>query len=803
MRSLVALALLVPTVATADTLTSAREQPLREVSHAVAVTVADGVATYKVQRVFANPGKIADEARLEIQLPYGAAATGLRIRARDRWYEGELMEAQRAEKLYQELTGVGRWQPKDPALLYWSWADRLRLRVFPVLPGATSTVEYTLTVPTRYQGGKVYLAYPRPSSAELASPIVTLTPGWGDATTHVTLDGARIAPGAPVVLTPPVEPPWLAAIDHDSAASYAASELVIADGPAARERYGAVTLTLDVEHTYKSDLRIALYPPQGDPLEVFGGDGGADNDVRGTYALTLAPGTPIAGTWRLVLSDHARLDTGTLTSWRLAFGDGKRLAQSADDVPVFVPDAPEGDADSGQVRLEIGPPVIDTMAGRLGRVVASSKHAFARIEVDVAPTLRPLPTRPQVVFAVDASVSQGDDGVEGQLALVEGYLRHVPDAEVEVVVYRRRAVRLWNRFVPAAQVPAALAEARKAGRFTLGNGSALDEGARLAVAALARRTGPLRLVVTTDDRLRDRWRNDDGLAALATLPAAAIVHVVDTSGHGDEVRLTRDDTLRLAPLALAHRGIGATVTGLDSGDKQLAARVLGLVRPVRIDNVAVVGLPAEVTSDLSIPAALDEGVGLRLVAKLADAPKTVEVTGMIWGDKFRRVLQADAAFSRAAAAWVFGEDDHHDLSDAEMMTVALQGPAVSPVTSYLATEPGVRPSVIGLEEHGTGSGAGYGIGLGSLGTIGHGGRTPPDPAPLLRPGVDACVARHRPATGWSVSLELDTTSREIVDVVPGLGAETPVGACVIEAAWAVALPAAFSDRRARYPLTFR
>jgi hypothetical protein len=802
---LAAVLVLCPAVAAADNLTSARDQPLREVSHAVAVTVADGIATYKVQRVFANPGKLADEARLAIQLPYGGAATGLRIRARDRWYDGELMEATRAEKLYQELTGVGRWEPKDPALLYWAWADQLRLRVFPVLPGATSTVEYTLTVPTRYQGGQVHLAYPRPTldaGTNLAPPVVTVQPAWGDATTAIVLDGARIAPGAPVVLVEPPEPAALAGIERIEGHGYAASAIEVPDVPAARERYAQVTVTLDLEHTYRSDLEIELYPPRGEPLQVFGGGGGGDNDVRGAFPLTLAPGTPIAGTWRLVVSDGARLDTGTLTAWKLAFGDGKRLTVAADDVPLFVPDAPEG-GDGGQVRFALAPPVIDTVAARLGRVVASPRRAFTRVELDAAPILRPLPVKAQVVFAVDASHSLGADGIAEQLALIGGYLTHVPDAEVEVVVYRRKAERLWNRFVPARNVPAALTKALSAGRLAPGNGSALDEGARVAAAALAGRRGPLRVVITTDERLRGRWANADGLTALAPLPAAAVVHVVKAVGEGGEVTMERDDQLPLAPLALSHRGIAAWVRGLASDDKHLADRVLGLVRPTRIDGLALVGLDLSGTTDGEVPAVLDEGAGVRVVVGAATAPSRIELTGMIWGDKFRRVVTVDERFSRAAAAWVFGEDDHGDLTADEMMTVAMMGRAVSPVTSYLATEPGVRPSTIGLETEGTGSGGGSGFGIGGLGARGGGFGPPVDPARLLGAAVDACVKRHRPAAGWSVALDLETTGHEVVDVVPGAGADTAVGTCIVEAAWALALPPSFAAERARYPLTFR
>lgn len=792
--------------AAADVLSSALDQPLTEVSHTVDIRVVDGIATYKVQRVFANGGDRADEARLEIELPYGGAATGLRIRARQRWYDGELMEAQAAEKLYQELTGRGKWEPKDPALLYWVWADKLRLRVFPVMPGGTSTVEYTLTVPTRYERGHVYVSYPRlgeNAEPNLAVPVLTVTPGWGDATTAVKIDGARKAPGAAIVLARPTEPAWLAAIDHEASASYVASTLEIADEPRARKKFTAAKVTIDLEHTYKGDLRIDLYPPNGEGISVFDGSGGGDNDVRGVFPLELPPGTPTIGTWRLVVSDHAAADAGTLSSWSLALGDGKLTAAAA-DLPLYIPDAPENASDGGVAMIELAPPTIDTVATRLGRVVASKQHAFARLELDTAAVLRPLPKKPQVVFAIDASRSVGVEGIDAQLALAKAYLTHVPDAQVEIVLYRRAAVRLFGSFVPASQVASRLDAARAAGKLAPGNGSALDEGARVAAAALATRTGALRLVVTTDSRLRSRYRNDLGLAALAAVPAGAVVHVVEARSDGGAVSMTRDDQHGLAPLALAHHGIGAVVDGLGAADKHLPERILGLVRPVRIDHFEIVGLDLEHGKyDQVLPDTLEEGAGVRTVVAHTTAPTSVELTGMIWGDKFRRVVTSDASFSKASAAWVFGEDDHQDLSPEEMMTVAMMGRAVSPVTSYLAIEPGVRPSTIGLEEHGTGTG--FGVGAGHGGMMGRSSvvPSPPDPMSLLSSAAAACVRTHRPAAGWSVHLDLETTGIEVVDVVPGAGAAQPIGACLVEAVWALSLTSAFYEERKTYPLDFQ
>ncbi len=796
--------------AAADELQSALGEPLFEASHSVDVAVKDGVAIYKVRRVFANPGKVADEARLDIDLPYGAAATGLRIRARSQWFEGELMEAEKAAALYQELTGKGIWKPKDPALLYWRWADKLALQVFPVFPGSTSTVEYTLTVPTRYSGGRVFLSYPHQSEGaaeNLATPVINVRPAWADATTMMKIDSVRSTTDAPIVLTPPSVPAWMTTITRSDGASYTSSVIEVKDTPATRKAFTTAKLTIDIEHTYKGDLRVDLYTPANEEISVFGGAGGGDNDVRGTFDLELPAKTMGPGVWRLVVSDHAALDAGTLGSWTLQLGDGTAVKVASSDTPIFIADAPENESDGGIAMIEIAPPPIDTVTARLGKVVASPAHAFGRLELDAAPQLRPLPVKAQVVFAIDGSHSIGPDGIELQLAVVRAYLSHVPDAEVEIVVYRRFATRLFGSFVKATEVEARLKAAAAAGKLAPGNGSALDEGARLASAALAGRKGPLRVVFTTDDLLRDRWADKDGLAALTSLPAAAVVHVVDTNPRGGgDPELERTDDHRLAPLASAHHGIAATLTGGVSQGKDLPRIVLSLVRPMRIDHFVIKGFDLEKGHyDQTVPAVLEEGAGVRIVVGHTDAPAKVQLEGIIWGDAFRRSVSVDAAFSKAAAAWVFSEDDHDDLSAEEMMKVAMMGRAVSPVTSYLAVEPGTRPSTIGLDRAGLGGRAGSRRAMIPMVRMGSpSGRKKPDPMVLLEEGIKQCVATHKPATGWSAGLTMESTYTEVVDVIVSSGDKLPITTCLVEAVWALRLPGStYNLRRETFRLAFR
>lgn len=806
-RALVVAGLLLSTTTPgiADVLRATREQPMFEAAHTVDIKIADGVATYTVRRTFSNPGTVADQVELELGLPYGAAATGLRIRANDRWYDGVLMEREAAAALYKEMTGFGQHAPKDPALLAWMWADKLSLQVFPVMPHSVSTVEYTLTAPTRYEGGRYYVSYPRTTVAEpsdgerstelaLSMPIVTVHPSWGDHRVAILVDGRRIARDTPIILMPPVRQSWEDTLEIDAHASYVSSAIEIKPEARTQKAYATATVELELPHTYKSDLRVELLTPKGDVLSVHGGTGGGANDLRGSFKLPVPANTPAAGTWRLIVSDHAALDTGTLDHWSITFGEGKELttAKSA-DTPLFVPDAPESASEGGVATISIAPPAFTTWLPRLGRAVASDAHVFGRLEIDVAPQLVPTPKNPQVVFVVDTSYSIGEAGVAAQLDLMRAYLTHVPDADVEIVTYRRRAQRAFGRFVSSADFPDAFAVARSRGVFALGNGSALDEGARLATTALADRKGPRRIVLATDELTRSALSHIEAQAAFAKLSAETVVHViVPQLDHDDRPSLTRKDTAVFAPLATRHHGIYVEFSGFPAKTiKSLVPAALELVRPTRIEFASAPGFTLE-------SSVLEEGDGVRLMIDGAKAPTKVVLTGKLWSDPIRKEVTVGTPFSMQTAAFVFGADMHQDLSPAAQMKLAMFGRAVSPVTSYVAYEPGVRPSPIGLLYgtigHGSGTGAGYGYG-GGMGSLRH----KVDFRTLIESA--SCVASVRPTAAWEVVLQIETTKDEIVDIA--VAAPSPMATCLAEIGWALRLdPASFPDERERYTATF-
>ena len=802
----VALALLA-TAAHADQLSATRSMPLIETSHTVDIKLENGVATYKVRRMFKNPGAVPEQVELQIGLPYGAAATGLRIMAKEIWYEGQLLEREAAAKLYEEMTGIGQFKPKDPALLAWMWADTLSLQVFPVMPGTTSTVEYTLTAPTRYDGGHYVISYPRvakasagevrdaePDSLPLATPVVNIHFGWGDATTKILIDGRAVKRDTAVALVPPPHADWEDLVEYSASASYVASKLVIPSSSHTDKEFRTATLAIDLRHTYKSDLRIDLLTPQNQRVSVHDGSGSGGNDVRGSFPLDLPAGTTAAGTWRLIVSDHAGLDTGTLDRWSLSIGLGKdKTVVAATDTPLFVPDAPANATEAGVATISVEPPPIDLLAGRLGKVVASSKHSFSRLELDLAPQLVPTPKRAQVVFVIDTSYSMEERGVKAQLDLIAAYATHLPDAEIELITFRRNADRVFGRFVPVRELDAALTIARKANKFELGNGSNLDRGAQLASTILADRKGPRRVVLATDELVRESLTNQIALAAFNTLSPDTIVHViVPKLDNDDRPNLTRRDDAELAGLASRHHGIYADLGGFPSKTvKDLAPTVLELVRPTRIENAAVTGF--EIEGSL-----LHEGQGVRLMIDTENrpAPDHVTLTGRLWGDPVQKELRATAPFSIATAAFVFGEDQYSTLDAVEQMTVAMIGRAVSPVTSYVAAEPGVRPSPIGL-------GRSFGsFGSGRYGTVGYGSGAG---MIVSRPPINwdsiiasaACIAAQKPSAPWTVTMTLETTRMEIVEVAT----ETPGGMarCLVETAWNVKLdPDRFDDQHQTY-----
>ena len=118
---------------------------------------------------------------------------------------------------------------------------------------------------------------------------------------------------------------------------------------------GDVRVELDLDHTYRGDLRVSLVAPDGTEVKLHDKQGSSADDLIGVYPIDIAPaqtldalqGKPIAGDWTLKVVDTAGQDVGTLNSWRLAFtpaatpppppsGDAIDLGKTAAERPVFL-----------------------------------------------------------------------------------------------------------------------------------------------------------------------------------------------------------------------------------------------------------------------------------------------------------------------------------------------------------------------------------------------------------------------------------------------------------------------------------
>jgi hypothetical protein len=188
----------------ADDVWGTRSQELREMAHDIRITMAATHATLRVRRSFFNGGPRHDQATVYIDLPEGAVATGLATLGAQKghpfWFRGDLMEAEAAAKKYRELTGLGGYYPKDPALLSWRQQDLLALQVFPCAPSSTKWVEYTLDMPTGYESGRYFVELPHLGTDARAAVATVFPATTGD---RLFVNGTPAAPGSTFRLESP------------------------------------------------------------------------------------------------------------------------------------------------------------------------------------------------------------------------------------------------------------------------------------------------------------------------------------------------------------------------------------------------------------------------------------------------------------------------------------------------------------------------------------------------------------------------------------------------------------------------
>ncbi|WP_057917985.1 S8 family peptidase [Lysobacter antibioticus] len=79
------------------------------------------------------------------------------------------------------------------------------------------------------------------------------------------------------------------------------------------------SVSVDIVHSYRGDLSVALIAPDGSvyTLKNYNGQDGAAN-VKTSYTVDLS-GEALNGTWKLRVGDHYEGDTGYINSWSVTF----------------------------------------------------------------------------------------------------------------------------------------------------------------------------------------------------------------------------------------------------------------------------------------------------------------------------------------------------------------------------------------------------------------------------------------------------------------------------------------------------
>ena len=100
------------------------------------VHIQDPLALTELTLTFDNPEDRELEGRFAITLPPGAAVSRFAMKIGDRWQEGEVVEKQRARRIYEDFLH----RAQDPALMEKAPGNHFTARVYPIPPRASKKI---------------------------------------------------------------------------------------------------------------------------------------------------------------------------------------------------------------------------------------------------------------------------------------------------------------------------------------------------------------------------------------------------------------------------------------------------------------------------------------------------------------------------------------------------------------------------------------------------------------------------------------------------------------------------------------
>ena len=150
------------------------EQPVRIESLRVDVEVAGGAAATTVQMVFFNPNQRILEGKLQFPLAPGQVVAGFALDVDGKLRAAVPVEKARAQQVFEDIAR----RRVDPGLLQTTIGNNYELRIYPLLPGRTRTVELRIVepAPSRLRIPLAYAERVRQFAVALRVPGATIAP---------------------------------------------------------------------------------------------------------------------------------------------------------------------------------------------------------------------------------------------------------------------------------------------------------------------------------------------------------------------------------------------------------------------------------------------------------------------------------------------------------------------------------------------------------------------------------------------------------------------------------------------------
>ncbi|RYV02883.1 peptidase S8 [Shewanella sp. OPT22] len=189
-----------------------------------------------------------------------------------------------------------------------------------------------------------------------------------------------------------------------------------------------VTAHVDITHTWRGDLRVALTSPNGTEVVLHDGEGSSADDLVMSYSLADFNTEMAMGTWTLSVSDNANLDTGRLNNWGLTISGTGEAA----------PAAPVADFSYDVEMLDVS---FTNMSSDVNEDIASYSWDFG--DGNTSSDMNPMHSYAEAGSYTVMLTATDAEGREGSTSMVVDVFAHSIDADIS----RSRITRRGTAYI--------------------------------------------------------------------------------------------------------------------------------------------------------------------------------------------------------------------------------------------------------------------------------------------------------------------------------------------------------------------